>query len=79
MSKEQTANQLHRELHEYLNLTDEQQKRAYWERISQEANGRTDEEKALFRQAIADDVEQIKLRVLDLKKRVDDEMLVTKS
>ena len=78
MSKEQTDNQLHRELHEYLNLPDEHQKRAYWERISQEANMRTDEEKALFRQAIADDVEQIRLRVLDLKKRVDDETLVMK-
>ena len=72
-------NQLHRELHEYLSLPDEQQKRAYWDRISQEANARTDEEKALFTQAIADDVEQIKLRVLDLKKRVDAAMLVVKS
>ncbi len=78
MNKEQTLNQLHRELHEYLNLTDEQQKRAYWERISQEANERTEEEKVLFRQAIADDVEQIKLRVLDLKKRVDEETLALK-
>ena len=79
MSKEQIANQLHRELHEYLNLPDEHQKQAYWERIRQEANQRTDEEKSMFRQAIADDVEQIKLRVLDLKKRVDNETLATKS
>lgn len=79
MNQEQTANQLHRELREYLNLPDEQQKRAYWERINQEANARTDEEKALFRQAIADDVEQIKLRVIDLKKRVDAAMSVMKS
>jgi len=79
MNKEQTANQLHRELREYLSLPDEQQKQAYWDRISQEANARTDEEKALFGQAIADDVEQIKLRVLDLKKRVDAAMLVIRS
>lgn len=79
MNQEQTTNQLHRELREYLSLPDEQQKRAYWERINQEANARTDEEKALFRQAIAEDVEQIKLRVIDLKKRVDAAMSVMKS
>lgn len=79
MNKEQTANQLHQELREYLSLPDEQQKKVYWERITQEANARTDEEKTLFRQAIADDVDQIKLRVIDLKKRVDAAMLVMKS
>ncbi len=72
MNQEQATSQLHRELHEYMSLTDEQQKQAFWERIRQDSEGRTDAEKALIQQAIADDVEQVKQRVLDLKKRVDE-------
>lgn len=71
MNQEQATNQLHRELHEYMRLTDEYQKQAFWERIRQEAVTRTDEEKALIQQAIADDVAHVKQRVLDLKKRMN--------
>ena len=76
MNQEQATSRLHRELREYMSLTNEQQKQAFWERTCQEAEARTDEEKALIQQAIADDVEQVKQRVLDLKKQVDEARLV---
>lgn len=79
MNQEQAISQLHRELREYMSLTDEQQKQAFWERIRQEADVRRDEEKARIRQAIADDVEQVRQRVFDLKRRVDESRSVVPS
>lgn len=64
MNKQQMSEQIQRELAEYQTLTNEEEKVLFC---------------SLINQVIADDVEQIKLRVLDLKKRVDDEMLVVKS
>lgn len=71
MNQKQATNQLHRELLEYMSLTDEQQKQAFWERIRQEADARTEGEKTPIKQAIAGDVEQVKRRILDLKMRLD--------
>lgn len=79
MNQEEATNQLQRELHKYLSLTNEQQKMAYWERIRQEAATRTAEDKALLVQAIAEDVEQIKQRVLNLKTRIDEATTVAKT
>ena len=79
MSKQQMSEQIQRELAEYQTLTNEEEKVLFWERVRASDAHLTKEDRSLINQVIADDVEQIKLRVLDLKKRVDDEMLVIKS
>lgn len=79
MNQRQATNQLHRELLEYMSLTNEQQKQAFWERIRQEADARTEEEKTLIKQAIAGDMEQVKRRILDLKMRLDQSRSVVSS
>ncbi|GAB3643000.1 hypothetical protein GCM10027423_36360 [Spirosoma arcticum] len=73
------SEQIQRELAEYQTLTNEDEKVLFWERVRASDARLSKEDRSLINQVIADDVEQIKLRVLDLKKRVDDEMLVVKS
>ena len=73
------SEQIQRELAEYQTLTNEEEKDLFWERVRASDAQLTKVDRLLINQVIADDVEQIKLRVLDLKKRVDDEMLATKS
>ncbi|WP_461053239.1 hypothetical protein [Spirosoma arcticum] len=79
MNKQQMSEQIQRELAEYQTLTNEDEKVLFWERVRASDARLSKEDRSLINQVIADDVEQIKLRVLDLKKRVDDEMLVVKS
>ena len=73
------SEQIQRELAEYQTLTNEEEKVLFWERVRASDAYLTKEDRSLINQVIADDLEQIKLRVLDLKKRVDDEMLVVNS
>lgn len=79
MNSKEATNQLHRELREYMSLTSEEQKQAFWNRIKQEADSRTEEEKSLIKQAITADVAQIRERILNLKERVDEATSVVES
>ena len=71
MTSKQAHQKLNEELGEYVRLNSDTEKEAFWHRITKEADQRTETEKVAFRNAIADDVEAIRERVLVLKKKVE--------
>lgn len=71
MTSKQAHQKLNKELGEYVRLNSDAEKEAFWHRITQEAEHRTETEKVAFQNAMADDVEAIRERVLALKKKVE--------
>lgn len=72
MTSKQAHQKLNEELGEYIRLSSDSEREAFWNRIAQEADRRTETEKAAFQDAITTDVEAIRKRVLALKKKVGD-------
>ena len=71
MTSKQAHQKLNEELGEYIRLNSDTEKEAFWHRIKKEADQRTETEKVAFQNAMADDVEAIRERVLALKKKVE--------
>lgn len=79
MNKKQMSEQIQRELAEYQTLKNEKEKALFWDHIRASDEQLTKEDRSLINQVITNDLKQIKLRVLDLKKRVNNKTAVVKS
>ena len=73
MNQDQTRQKLNDELKTFIGLKSEAERELFWQKIEKEAAQRPESEKAAIHQAIADDIEQIRQRVLSLRQRVEAE------